>query len=365
MIIKLVPSENPENDQWRLLLKYGYTTNIERFFRETSNQNSETKTCEFVSGSILQAESYFESADSSSLHIKPLLLYYGTVNLLAGAATLLRAETPSIDHHGMKLILPETDTFRIGDVMIKPINPKTGALQQLANVFSDNCDLTNGDVWSLEEILGSLPDLLIEFENCYQDAKPFTIPIEVVKMQRSSLERIYPESLSRFSDQAQVFFDVHRFSEVYLQPQWGAFIILRKRVSVGSLDLGAYSISGRKHLQVGHKKQGRLLTPSLLMLMLMGSFALGFLSRYHPEIWNPFVRSDSTGERLLIDRFLSICKRHVPNLVLNAIIGQDIRFVNEQDGVLDLTTSLQEGDLKELIAEQVQKYIETRRGSIV
>jgi hypothetical protein len=61
----------------------------------------------------------------------------------------------------------------------------------------------------------------------------------------------------------------------------------------------------------------------------MGLFMLGYLSRYHPERWNPFVRSDNTGERLVVERYMAICARYLPNLVLNEIKLRRVQFVNE------------------------------------
>lgn len=81
-------SENPEIDLWRELLSYTYERNIERYASERSLQvDQDAKTT--IAGSFLQANEYFHAVKDSSLHIAPLLLYYGSINLFYGVACLL------------------------------------------------------------------------------------------------------------------------------------------------------------------------------------------------------------------------------------------------------------------------------------
>jgi hypothetical protein len=63
------------------------------------------------------------------------------------------------------------------------------------------------------------------------------------------------------------------------------------------------------------------------MVLLMSLYALGYISRYRPELWNPFVRNDATGERMVVERLLSIALRYTPNLVLNVIYNERLSFV--------------------------------------
>ena len=74
----------------------------------------------------------------------------------------------------------------------------------------------------------------------------------------------------------------------------------------------------------------------------MGLFALGTLSRYHPSFWNPFVTRDSTGEKLIVEKFISVARRQIPNLVLNLLEGEQISFVYQTGGFLDLTQNSKE-----------------------
>jgi hypothetical protein len=51
------------------------------------------------------------------------------------------------------------------------------------------------------------------------------------------------------------------------------------------------------------------------------------------------VRSDETGELLLVEKFIAVCQRYFPNLVLNEIQKSRIQFVNKAKGILDLPTT--------------------------
>ena len=85
--------------------------------------------------------------------------------------------------------------------------------------------------------------------------------------------------------------------------------------------------------------------------MLMILFALGNISRYNPELWHPFVRTDATGERLVVERFLSLATRWLPNLVLNAIRGESVRFTAEATPQQRAQSPVSREEVSELVKE--------------
>jgi len=352
MSVIRVATENPENEQWRILSRFSYPANIDKYLRSRGFQDVADETTEFVAGCFRQGESYFKVANNSPLDISPLLLYYGAANLLIGTYSMLTNARPPIEHHGM-ILLPGK-AKRIADVCLLPRYPSKGALQQFSNVFSRQCRLTNGVSWTMGEILGSIPDLKQDFESHYPNLPPYTVPIEVVHTRRRSLERIPAAELARYAKPEDALELVSELSEAYLPPQYKSGYVILYRLMEGK-EIGTYSISGRKYLQIAHMKNGQLLNPSQVVLMFMGLFILGFLTRYRPEFWNPFVRSDITGERLIIEKFLSVSQRYFPNLVINFIYGNRVQFVNETEGILDLTSTLLEDDLKKMIRDMQER----------
>ena len=355
MDVRRIATESPKADQWKLLTQFAYPTNIRGYLENHGFAKTDPKTVEFIAGCVRQGEAYFMAAENSPLDIAPLLLYYGAANLLAGASAMMTGVRPTIKHHGMKLEPPDTEPIRIKNAKVKPVRPKIGALEQFCNVFSGGCVLPNGVPWTVEEILGSLPDLKRDFESCYPDARPYTIPVEIVRRRQDSLERIVPSEVARYKSLQDALARVVGFADTYLDPQYSeqmTYIVLYRKMRAA--EIGTYSIFGQKYLQIAHIKNGQYLSPSQIIIMFMGLFALGYLSRYHPELWNPFVRSDQTGERLVIEKFLAICQRYLPNLALNMIRGERIQFVYETEGVLDLTNSPTESDLDEMVRKKIR-----------
>jgi len=331
-----IATEDPNAAQWQRLTRFAYPTNIRRYFESHDSQGVTDETVQFIAGCIRQAAAYSRAAEESPLDISPLLLYYLAVNLMAGACGLLVGHKPAITNHGMALRLPQNAHTRIADVVVAPIDPTSGSLQLFANSFSKRCTLVNGGSWTLEEILGSVPDLKLEYEYCYPNAPPYTIPIEIARRDDVLVERIQPSDLSRYPDVLSALALIPGLEDAYLTPQVGQqmdYVVLYRRMGGG--DIGEYSIFGRKHLLLAHVKNGQHLTPNQVILMHMGLFALGHLSRYHPDVWNPFVTSDETGEKLVIEKFLTICHRFLPNLVLNELEEARIQFVHEIEATVD------------------------------
>jgi hypothetical protein len=326
-----ITTENPISDQWKMLSQYAYPLNISRYFAQRSTTASTTKdTVEFIAGCVRQAEAYFTAASQAPLDIAPLLVYYGSSNLLLGIGALIIGVKPTVNDHGMKLFVPLKDDLRISEVEIQPVKPNDGALQYLCNVFSNNCAITNGGKWTLEEIFSSVPDLKRDFELCYPGSFQHTIPIEVVQNGEITLDRIAPAEMSKYGDPEAVLSKILGLAKSYLKPQFGdneRHTILNRKLNYA--DIAEYSIFGRKHLIVSHTKNGIDLSPDQLIILHMGLYALGYLSRYRPEVWNPFIRSDTTGERLFIEKYLSICTRYIPNLVLNKLNDSRFQFVYE------------------------------------
>lgn len=346
-----VTTETPIGEQWRLLSQFSYPANIDRYLRSRGFSQINESDVEIIAGCIRQSDAYFKAAENSPLDISPLLLYYGTTNLMMGASILLTNSQFNIKNHGM--ILQDNTGDRLADVQVLPRSPLDGALQNFCNVFSNGCPITNGVAWSLGEILGSIPDLKHDFENHYQDLNYFTIPVEVVLTRQKTIERVPNREIQRYQDPRSELTRIVGFEESYLAPQYKPdyIILFRKRQSE---EIGTYSVSGRKFLQIGHLKNKALIDPHQLLLFFMGLYILGFLPRYRPGLWNPFVRSDTTGEKYIIDKFIAICQRYVPNLVLNFLYGARIQFVNENDGLIDLTASLEKRDLHALIKDALK-----------
>lgn len=347
--IEVIHSDYPENEQWKRLLRYTYPENVKRFWNDKHGSDPIENQVEAVTSAFTQAAEYFHAARAVTMHTLPLLLYYGAVNLLYGVGCLLRGSLLDIDNHGMTISDPSGT--QIADVQVRLSGSKHGAYCQFESVFVDRAMTASSTEWSLLELFGSIPDLYEDFCECYVNVEPFVIPVERVHTNDGDLERVVKKDYTRFHSIGDALVRVPGFTETYLPPQVGEFVILRKKLMGG--EIGVYSTSGRKFLALGHRKNGHEMTLPPLLVMFVVLFTLSYLSRYRAVIWNPFVRGDSTGERLFVETLLETCLRSFPTLALGALYGRRIQFARADQGVVDRRTILPEAQIRSLIREEL------------
>ena len=141
------------------------------------------------------------------------------------------------------------------------------------------------------------------------------------------------------------------FSKEYLKAQiTNDYIILREKLT--STDIGTYSISGQKYLinefEIGSNKYHL----NQIMSFFLGLYSLSVLSRYHPALWYEFIQKDETGERSLIENFLSVSARKLPNIVLDLITGKENRFQPSITGYVDLSKDYDPEDVRRIARDE-------------
>lgn len=347
---KYIVTENPEREQWKLLLRYGYPANIKKYF-DKKNHPYDEELIEFIAGSIMQSHAYFETAKNSSLYITPLLIYYGVTNLLAGFVSLKKGNKIDIRGHGMSLTPPKDLEEGIGKSLINIKDSEYGGFTKFNKVFSSD-DFPKGMNLELKEIFSIIPDLSNDFEICYS-TNSNVIPVEIIKLRDRTIERINFDEYSYLEHNSDLLEKVKDLNKNYLLPEFQKDKVILNR-KIKHSDIGVYSLYGRKFLQLSLKKQGKLVNLSLLIAMYTGLFGLGYLSRYNPSIWNPFIQKDITGEKLLIEKFLLVSVRHIPNLVINFIEEKNIYFINETEGITDLRFNTLSEDINKVVKEQLE-----------
>lgn len=321
-----VVTEDPKREQWRLINQYSYATNIRRYATDKGLPPHSQPDVDYISGSIRQAHAYFLAAENAPLDISPLLAYYGAVNLLTGIAALQGGARLDINNHGMKLdIAPGLS--RLSDAKVIPKGGTSGCLKALTTFYSTGTTIENGIEWSVAELLSSIPDIKSDFRHCFPREVTYCVETTILNRNGVEFERVEIVDFVGYSDPLVALASVDGFSKSYLPPQrpGGLYIILNRRI--GASLIGAHSISGKKHLLLGHSKGSRVVCPSHLISLLMALFAMGHLSRYYPEYWNPFVQADATGERAVIEKLIDVSLRYVPNLALDRLLAKQVQFV--------------------------------------
>ncbi len=252
---KEIFTENPEQEQWQMLLRFAYPANIEKFLREKESITYDQDFLESIAGSISQANEYFNASNSVSLNTLPVLLYYGTTNLLFGVSSLISRKKVIVESHGMKVKPLPRELKRIADIEVQTYNQNTGGLYQFYQILEKEHELPFGTSWTLLEILSAIPELSFEFENCYSGEKSCVIPTEKVKLKNNGyLERIEIQTINKYEGAENIFRKIENFDNSYLSPQTtNNYVILRKKL-FSKKELGIYSISGQKYFQLGHVK---------------------------------------------------------------------------------------------------------------
>lgn len=355
--MRIINTENAAQEQRRMLSRYAYAQIVTRFLEERGF-TAHTDTVNYITGSIRQSDAYFTSARRAPLDISPLLLYYGAANLLGGIAALLHGAKLEITSHGMKIDGLPNLASGIGLVEIIPQFGTSSGLQLLVGAFFSELRFPNAEPWNLAELFGSIPDLQTEYTAVFPDLPRYVIPVESIRHSGMDVERVRLADLGP-RNEVSLFDSVPGFRENYVGPHsvnQSEYLILRRRVG-RKAELGIFSVSGKRYLPVGHKKGSALVTLEPLIVTFMVLYGLGYLSRYHPQFWNPFVRSDDTGERLLVERFMHIAERILTNLTLNVLEGERLLFINKHQAEMRSEWLHEENELRLLVREEVESAL--------
>lgn len=357
----MVFTEEPEKELWRSLLQYSYKANIKRYFDENSivvekAESQLDNVCNSVAGALLQADEYYKASKVVSLQVEPLLLYYGTTNLLFALYVLTTGEVPVITNHGMHIEADGSHEY-LADTHIIFNHPADGGIHKFADCLGSTIDLCKCSKWTLVDFFDSIAEIRDDFERCYQNKQSKVIPLNVVDTPDGIVEKIYVRDESIES----VVNNVEGFSSAYLKPQrvqgrnTESYYVLRHKLN--GTDIQQISYSGQPYLQVAHKINAQLLTVAKELNMYISLFALGSMCRYHPEIWNPFVTQDSTGEKLLVEKLLYYSRRILPNIVLNRIRNEQVSFVSDKYSPESRIHLVGEHEVKEIVSNEVRKQI--------
>lgn len=370
MSIKIF-TEEPEQDLWRELLQYSYKSNIRRYFEErgfqidenTNSNNNFDVLANAIAGALLQADEYYKASKSVSLHVEPLMLYYGTTNLLYAMSILITGEAIKINNHGMRIEV-DANLRHMADTKVKFFGVADGGVHIFAKNLGFDKDLCyygqggpdGKDCWTLGDYLDSIAEICGDFNRCYAGRKSHVLMLDVVKTTDGIVEKISIEK-----DEEIDIDKIEEFSKAYLIPSIGhtlegkKHLVLRRKLGGKTIEQNSYS--GQPYLRIAHEISGKMITLPEELNLYISLFVLGNLCRYYPEKWYPFVAQDSTGEKLLIEKLLYYSRRMLPNIVLNRIEGQSISFVSDKYVPDDRIRLVGDHEVKEIVQTEVKKQI--------
>ncbi len=352
-----VYTENPEDELWKKVLQYSYKARVLKYFEKSQIDVSgkEDALCETIIGSLLQAHEYYSLSKTATLHTAPLLLYYGTINLFLAASTLLSGEPHIIDNHGMNAKVDEHSS-EIGKTKIHFVSPNNGGISVFYHkIESNGMSLTDLDDLSIRELLLSIPEINLEAQQCYGNEENYCIPLDTVLTEDGMLEKI------TLQDSSQEYISgllarVPDFSKSYLTPVFSGkdgmtVAVLRHKYLQEPIHYT--SITGQSYLLAGHINRNRNILLPQWVYMYITLYGMATLCRYSPQIWNPFVRLDARGEKLLVEKFLEISRRKLPNTVLSTVEKCEYSFENKKYEPENRVKVLGEHEVKSLIQAEV------------
>lgn len=351
----IICTENPEIEMWRKLLQFSYKSQIESFLNKRKIQPIDQidELCEIISGSLLQAKDYFDLSAKSSLYTSPLLLYYGLINLINAVYVLLNGKKSNIQNHGLKV---ESNNIKnIGDNLIHFYGEQTGGLPAFSSYFEPDLNFQELGDWTIKEMLLSCPDVLDEAQNCYQNEEPYCYQVDKAIGENGTFNKIV--FANKTKEQVKDIFDsIPCYNQNYLRPQLeeknGSIIaIINKKYLADDIEIE--SMYGQPFFQRGHIRKNKSIVLPQWIYYYSILFGLGFLCRYKPDVWSPFVRLDQSGEKLLIEKFLDCARRTIPNHFLSILLEKNVVFENKRFQPRSIMKTLNEHEVKEIIKREI------------
>lgn len=319
-------SENPEEDIWINLKHYSFPKNIYNFYEKKDIKPSR-ELVEVISGSFIQAFEYFKASEKTTIQTSPLLLYYGTTNLLYGASCLIEGEIKEVNGHGINLINKNKLNENILENKIKIESHKTGGFRVYLNSLTEQ-NINSSLEWTILELLGSIPEIYREFIEMFDRDLLYLIPLEKII---ADYETNFKSNLNVLSshDIQEKLKNIKYYNENYLRTRESNDGSIIFSLKINGTSLVKQSYFGEYYFPVAHMKKNKLINYDPFIYQYMILYSLGTLCRYHPSVWNPFVRLDASGEVNLIEKFLVTVRRYFPNYILDKIKGKKHFYSNQ------------------------------------
>lgn len=256
--------------------------------------------------------------------------------------------------------MPDDIPF-LANTKIRFFNPSEGGIHVIARELGFEKDLTKYGDWELIEFLDSVAEINNDYIRCYNKKTSKIILLDVFHTPHGMVEKLY-YSFDNKDDYLKLFQDVEKFDNEYLNianakdaKSGKEYYVLRHKIN--GKDISELSYSGQPYLMAGHKKESKLITLTPLLNMYIILFALSSLCRYHPDKWGPFVLNDSTGEKLLFEKFLFYARRIMPNYVLNIIEGELIQYTSSRYIEKDTVKLVGEHQIEEIVEHKINKVL--------
>jgi len=337
----------PTDAMWTYLRTLETRDGLRRALQsEVSEENAEA-----VRASIRQAREYFAAARATPLLTRPVLAYYGMVSLGKLLFLLDRNDPISIDAlenlerrgHGLKHFdeTSQSSVFVLEDGEIEVTadgssNPSPrGVFPHLARLLVGN----SADAWlsqriSILQLMRSVPQLETTLDQVCNGTRNYLgLGVETLRHTDDSLEVTVSLSESGLSTPDDVNALVPYLDTAGLKFEPG--VKDRHGNASASFKLPHFEDSYALLVREESYRHASTLPASFKMVRLdsllasyMLMYALSIVARYKPHKWTATLGGHTSSLLPVIETFMQTCDRWWPNLLLNRLTGNWLRFAH-------------------------------------
>jgi hypothetical protein len=311
---KFFRSNEVEQLQWRRLLEL----NMEAFIFERTGKEPSGNLLSMATSTLNISSEYFNSSGKASISVNPLLLYYGTTNLLTFCIIMFTGSIPNIAGHGIEFVEDSSreDIVSLGEFIVRTQRPDVGALGNFHNVLCNKTPYFSGVDWYISEIIAYIPELFYEFNLLFPHMLSGVIPVSVDEHNGHEVHRILRNHMLALH-RVEELDNICGYKSTYLEPQLTKdWIIFRQKLGASSQFI--YSTFDEPFIQMEKQKNGRMIALHPLEAYVMLLYSLSFLCRYKPHIWYERVLQVPSVAHLVsqIVEYSRIC---IPHMVLSLL----------------------------------------------
>lgn len=250
-----------------------------------------------VVNSLQQASAFLKAAIKVEMQVKPLLLYYASLNYFLGLITLV-GKTVDSNTHGMTIDANNEDNKdTLLDIKIE-FKGKS-SLQAISDLLK--VDMPRG-VWPLRDFLDSIPEISTEYIRAFQRPS-HAILVESSKISwGANIDRIHVNEGLNVEELINLITkETPCFKETYLDiqiPREKLLVLIRKLDKTPKTEK---SLDGRRYIIAGHREENNKLDPLPAVLNNhIALFALSYFCRYFPEIWVPCISATNISIKKML-----------------------------------------------------------------
>ncbi len=316
--IREIQTEHPINEIWSMLGYFESKFNCEKYLEDKFGSDLEglSDTANSLSYTVGSAREFYDAADGVSVLTRPLLLFYGMIDLSKALFISTHGKKSPSRSHGLQSI--KEWNGEISELSVKV--SKDGTFPQFHGCYCK--DSIRYKTLALKELFSQIPEIKTEFETIYNEKSRalYTSPGEY------GIEIIDSE-LEKYGDLDYLLNQIPGFSEKYRIVNKSEERCWLINIQYRTPDLMKRSISGDKYFVLPIVKEDVLLLPEMSVHYLI-MYLLGMISRYQPEEWGKVITGEDSGEIYFLKKFLYVTRRKFPNLVLNELRDREFFFVS-------------------------------------